>query len=147
MTKNEREALKILDPMHCITIYKTTVRVHIEKDQDYFDFNKYGGKDRAIAAAIKYRDSLPDSMIHSKFEHGRQRPRGAIPHSGIAWYRNSKRLIILGYYVQWREGPINNRKTKTRAFRFDQYHDALAEAIEFRERMIDEHSILKLNRG
>ena len=71
MTKNEREALKILDPMHCITIYKTTVRVHIEKDQDYFDFNKYGGKDRAIAAAIKYRDSLPDSMIHSKYDLGR----------------------------------------------------------------------------
>ena len=144
MTKKQRQKLKQLDPMHCITINESEkcVRVHTRGDQDYFTFKMYGSKEKAINAAIRYRDSMPDSYINSRWQYDRQPPRGKINHRGVTLYRNYKNNEILGYYVQWREGPKELRHTKTRAFRFDQYQDALTEAIEFRGRMVKEHCIL-----
>ncbi len=130
--------------MHCISINDDSkcIRVHASGDQDYFTYKAYGSKQRAIMAAIRYRDSLPDSLIKDKCQINRHSPHGEIPHIGITCYRNRRTYDLLGYYVQYQQGPMGLRHTKTRAFRFDQYTDALESAIEFRDRMVKENSLL-----
>ena len=132
------------------------VRLYVEHDQRYFSYKDYGSRIAAIHAAKIARDKYPASQIHSLFDYDKGPTRGAVLIRGICYYRetiegprgpNGKRTHfygdVIGYTAQWRVGPANDRRGKTKAFRFDQYPDALQAAEAYRQRMVIENSLLK----
>ena len=132
------------------------VRLYVEHDQIYFSYKDYGSKTAAIHAAKIARDKYPASQIHSLFDYDKGPPRGAVPTRGLCYYRetiegprgkNGQRTKltgdIIGYVAQWRVGPADDRRGKTKVFRFDQHSDALKAAEEYRQRMAAENGLLR----
>ena len=158
MTEAERSVYKKKFPMHNLTIMdpEKVVRLYVEHDQVYFSYKDYGSKTAAIHCAKIARDKYPASQIHSLFDYDKGPPRGAVPCRGICYYRetiegprgpNGKRTHfhgdIIGYIAQWRVGPADDRRGKTKVFRFDQYKDALQAAEAYRQRMAMENCLLR----
>ena len=157
MTESERAVYKKKYPMHNLTPMDTegVVRLYVEHDQRYFSYKDYGSRIAAIHAAKIARDKYPADKIHSIYDYDKGPTRGAVPTRGICYYRQmmegprgergQRTKIqgdIIGYVAQWQVGPADDRRTKTKIFRFDQYPDALQASEEYRQRMVIENSLL-----
>ena len=123
--------------MHNLTVMNSAVRLYIEHNQTYFNFREYGGKDKAIEAAKKKRDSYPSRVIHSHFDHDRIKSYGEVPHRGILLYVHKSGEWV-GYQCQWQEGEPKKgrRRQRRKCFHFKKYDDPLDAALKYRAEML-----------
>ena len=142
MNEKERELYKKKFTMHNISVNEKSkaIRLYVQHSQWYFPFSKYDGKYGAIFAAKKQRDSMPASVIKPKICFSNQSVKSSSGHRGVSVYKD-KYGEPVGYLAQWREGKIDNRKTKSKKFHFEKYKDALKSAVRHRKKMEIEHGL------
>ena len=68
MTSDTRRVLDEANPLHHISFlsHARAVRLCVEGLQVYFSYKEHGGKEEALAAALTFRNTIPDRNIFSR---------------------------------------------------------------------------------
>ena len=140
MTTKRRKTMDRMNPLHHLTFvqHANAVRLCVEGLQIYFTYREHGGKENALAAAIRYRNTIPDKNIFSK-NNPRKTSVGASGVVGVAV--ESKNGEQVGWRAAWQEGQPGDRRQRMKAFYYSTHGKmALVRAIEYRNLMVKIHT-------
>ena len=142
-TRNDSEVLvKKLSTLHHISIIESRgtncAWVRIKYDgksfQQSFPFKKYGGKQKAIAAAKQKRDEEGRKIYGSNWPFAKYSPRKISPLNSSGEIGVSYSEKDHSWVATWQEGKGSNRKQKNAYFSINKYGDAKAKRLAVQKR-------------
>jgi hypothetical protein len=142
--------VKKLSPLHHISIIESRgtncAWVRIKYDgkafQESFPFKKYGGKNKAIAAAKKKRDEQGKKIYGDNWPYAKYSPRKISPLNSSGEIGVSYSAKDHSWVATWQEGTGKKRRQKNAYFSINKYGDEKAKRLAVRKR----RAMVKANR-
>ena len=142
--------MKRLSPLHHISIIESRGNncawVRIKYDgkafQESFPFKKYGGKNKAIAAAKKKRDEQGKKIYGDNWPYAKYSPRKISPLNSSGEIGVSYSAKDHSWVATWQEGVGKKRRQKNAYFSINKYGDVKAKRLAVKKR----RDMVKANR-
>ena len=134
--------MKKLDPLHHISIIESRgtncawVRIKYDEKsfQESFPFKKYGGKDKAIAAAMKKRDDEGKKIYGENWPFTKFSPRKVSPLNSSGEIGVSYSESDHAWVATWQENADGKRRQRNAYFSINKYGDKKAKAMAIKRR-------------
>lgn len=134
--------MKKLDPLHHISIIESRgtncawVRIKYDNKsfQESFPFKKYGGKDKAIKAAMKKRDEEGKKIYGENWPYTKFSPRKVSPLNSSGEIGVSYSESDHAWVATWQENTNGSRRQRNAYFSINKYGDKRARTMAIQRR-------------